>query len=146
MTAKLTTPDGFVYEVETTEEAVRIQALIQGHQVNGSAIRKPRRSRPSENGSNAEPISDTRSDNLKKVEEDLLEALARAPTGWLTTDELAKKIGIPAANLPPVIRSVRKRTDAKFGRDSLVREQIYDEGKPKSRYRLSDRAIEELNK
>jgi len=67
----------------------------------------------------------------------IIESLFAADDG-LTTDELAAKIEMPSSKLPPMIRAVRGAArDAGLDGEILEREAIYDDGRPKSRYRLS---------
>jgi hypothetical protein len=139
MPIKMTTPDGFIYEFDDVEDAVKIQTVIQAREKSRAYTK---RQKPEKDG-NQEPAKDDVA-IPEDIEQRIMNAFVNAEGGKITTGELSRKVKVVAARLPPLIRKVRKSLEAKFGPGVLTREAYHENGRPKSKYTISQKAIDEL--
>ena len=138
-TTKLTTPDGFTFELPTPEAAGRLyQSLASG---------APRKKRAQKGKTKAENNGKPESPSfgLSELGTKILKAIKNSP-GGIATDDLARAIGIPSAKLPPMIRAVRSALVQAGFDDPVLREVYHLGGKPKSKYQLSEGVLKGMMK
>lgn len=127
------TKDGIVYECRTVEEAAELGLRL-------SLVRSRSRRSAVTNGQPANTTGLFNNGGRK-----FLDALAAADNG-LTSVEVAGKLGISMQSLPPLVLGLRRKARL-MGMDLdefVVRERSFDQGKPISRYRLTEEGRKKL--
>lgn len=135
MSVKLSTPDGFRFEADTPDEAVRLYRDLSGSSQRQQPKRRARVTR--ESSDDGQPL------NLSDASKKLLEALCKIPQG-MATDDLAEAAKVHGAALPPMIRAARKSLEDSGLHEPLGREAFHVGGRPKSRYKLTAEAIRKV--
>jgi len=134
------TVQGVTVECDTADEMLAAVESAAPRTPQSPRVSAARRIAARQATANAEATAliDQFSENARRI----IQQLIQNPQGLLT-DELAARVELESRSLPPVIRSIRRSAiEANFDEDDflIVSQEVVD-GRPKSRYRLSERAL-----
>jgi hypothetical protein len=134
---KLTTPDGFTFEIDSIDQAVALKQRLGSS--SASAPRQPRAQ------SNAAPQPKRGGDVLTMSTVEFLDVLWKAANG-LTTDEAAAALNVNPKSIPPLVRSLHNwcsRRSLKLD-DLLTRRPRYIDRKQVTQYKLTEQGRHEF--
>jgi len=128
-TIKVTTPDGFTFELTSLDDAVALKRKLDSPA--HSRQPNPLRLKPE-----MRTVADSALSHNTRI---LLDLLWKATAG-LNTEEIAKAINISAKGIPPLIRNLHGWAEGRALKldDLMDRQSVYVNRKPLTRYHLTE--------